>query len=229
MSRLTIIDGNTNDKNNVRTYMVKGEKGDEIASVVKTGTSGLVDTYTITMTSGKTYTFTVTNGNGVDSVEKTSTVGLVDTYTMTFDNGDTTTFTVTNGKDGSVVGFEWGGITGDIEDQTDLITILNGLDGDITSLETNKANNKMTWTTTLDTTWTGASAPYTKTVSLTNMLSTYVPVIDVIYSNTTSTAIKEAEEFAKISKIESGAGEITLTCFEEKPTVSLNVRIEVVF
>lgn len=229
MSRITIIDGNTNDKNNVRAYMVKGEKGDEILSITKTGTSGLVDTYTITMTSGKTSTFNVTNGNGIDSVEKTSTVGLVDTYTMTFDNGNTTTFTVTNGKDGSVVGFEWGAISGDIEDQTDLMTILNGLDGDITSLETNKANNKMTWTATLDTTWTGAAAPYTKTISLTDMLSTYIPVMDVIYSNDNNTAITEGKEYSKISKIESGAGTVTLTCFEDKPTVSLNVRIEVMF
>ena len=44
---------------------IKGEKGDPgvgVKSVVKTGTEGLVDTYTITLTNGSTYTFTVTNG-----------------------------------------------------------------------------------------------------------------------------------------------------------------------
>ena len=46
----------------------KGNKGDTgatgngIASVAKTGTSGLVDTYTITFTNGSTTTFQVTNG-----------------------------------------------------------------------------------------------------------------------------------------------------------------------
>lgn len=52
---------------------VKGEKGDPgvgIASIQKTGTDGLVDTYTITLTDGKTSTFSVTNGkdgaNGKD-------------------------------------------------------------------------------------------------------------------------------------------------------------------
>lgn len=35
-----------------------------IESIAKTGTSGLVDTYTITLTNGETYTFTVTNGSG---------------------------------------------------------------------------------------------------------------------------------------------------------------------
>ena len=39
-----------------------GATGNGIASIAKTGTVGLVDTYTITMTDGSTYTFTVTNG-----------------------------------------------------------------------------------------------------------------------------------------------------------------------
>lgn len=40
-----------------------------ISSIAKTGTSGLVDTYTITLTNGNTSTFTVTNGAGnVDTV-----------------------------------------------------------------------------------------------------------------------------------------------------------------
>lgn len=94
---------------------------------------------------------------------------------------------------------------------------------------TDKANKKMTWTTTLDTIWQGISAPYTKTISLTDMLDTYVPVLDVIYSSNVETAKSEAEEFAKISKIESGNGTISLTCFEDKPSISLNVRVEVIF
>ena len=39
-----------------------GATGNGIASIAKTGTSGLVDTYTITYTNGDTDTFTVTNG-----------------------------------------------------------------------------------------------------------------------------------------------------------------------
>lgn len=39
-----------------------GETGNGIASIVKTGTAGLVDTYTITYTDGSTTTYTVTNG-----------------------------------------------------------------------------------------------------------------------------------------------------------------------
>ena len=40
----------------------QGDTGNGIASIAKTGTSGLVDTYTITYTNGNTTTFTVTNG-----------------------------------------------------------------------------------------------------------------------------------------------------------------------
>lgn len=44
-----------------------GADGVGIKSITKTGTSGLVDTYTITLTDGNTSTFTVTNGaNGKD-------------------------------------------------------------------------------------------------------------------------------------------------------------------
>lgn len=39
-----------------------GATGNGIVSVTKTGTSGLVDTYTITFTNGTTTTFEVTNG-----------------------------------------------------------------------------------------------------------------------------------------------------------------------
>ena len=40
----------------------QGETGNGIASIIKTSTSGLVDTYTITFDNGDTTTFNVTNG-----------------------------------------------------------------------------------------------------------------------------------------------------------------------
>lgn len=47
-------------------------RGVGISSIAKTGTSGRVDTYTITFTDGTTSTFTVTNGiNGTDGVDGT--------------------------------------------------------------------------------------------------------------------------------------------------------------
>ena len=49
-----------------------GPTGNGIASIRKTGTSGLVDTYTITYTNGNTTTFTVTNGEDANTTEITN-------------------------------------------------------------------------------------------------------------------------------------------------------------
>lgn len=43
-------------------FIPRGQTGNGIASIAKTATSGLVDTYTITFTNGTTTTFNVTNG-----------------------------------------------------------------------------------------------------------------------------------------------------------------------
>lgn len=82
----------------VKTLMLKGQEGQSIKGIEKTGTSGLVDTYTVTLTDGTTSTFTVANGKGISSISKTGTSGLVDTYTITYNDGTTSTFTVENGE-----------------------------------------------------------------------------------------------------------------------------------
>ena len=98
------------------SIFVAGEDGRGIEGIQKTGTSGLVDTYTIYYTDNTTSTFQVTNGAngqagaqgadgvGITSIEKTGTSGLVDTYTITLSNGEASTFDVTNGKDGVDLG-----------------------------------------------------------------------------------------------------------------------------
>lgn len=81
-----------------------GATGNGISAIIKTGTSGLVDTYTVTYTNGQTMTYTVTNGakgdtgNGIASIALTSTSGAVKTYTVTFTDGSTFTFDVTDGE-----------------------------------------------------------------------------------------------------------------------------------
>jgi len=80
----------------VKVMLVKGDSGSSIASIEKTGTDVLVDTYTVTLTDGSKTTFTVTNGKGITQISKTGTEGLVDTYTITFNDGTSTTFDVAN-------------------------------------------------------------------------------------------------------------------------------------
>ena len=78
--------------------MAQGHGG--IQSIDKVGTSGLVDTYRITLADTSYFDFPVTNGRSITGISKTSTSGLVDTYTISYNNGTTSKFTVTNGAKG---------------------------------------------------------------------------------------------------------------------------------
>ena len=137
----------------VKVMLVKGDSGSSIESIEKTGTSGLVDTYTVTLTDGSKQTFTVTNGSSISNIQKTDTSGLVDTYTVTLTDGTTTTFTVTNGADGKgIVSIQKTGTQGAVDTYT--ITLTDGttstftvtnatgaIDSDFSSSSTNPLQN----------------------------------------------------------------------------------------
>ena len=89
---------NSHKIENVKILLAKGVDGVGIEKIEKTGSSGIVDTYTITYTDSRKTTFEITNGNGIESIEKTSTVLLDDVYTITYEDGSTTTYNVTNGR-----------------------------------------------------------------------------------------------------------------------------------
>ena len=94
---------------------IKGDAGNSIKSIAKTGSSGLVDTYTVTLTDGSTYPFTVTNGrdgtngqdgaDGKDGVSPTVSVTQIATgHTVQItDASGTKTFTVKDGERGDSV------------------------------------------------------------------------------------------------------------------------------
>lgn len=90
---------------NVKIMMLKGEPGSSIKSIDKTATSGMTDTYTITLTNGDKQQFNVTNGKdgekgedgrGIAKIEKTASTGAVDTYTITYTDDTTSTYEVKN-------------------------------------------------------------------------------------------------------------------------------------
>lgn len=88
-------------------FFAKGDTGNGIASVEKTASSGLVDTYTITYTDGTTSTFSVTNGaagadgRGISNIKKISSVENIDTYRINYTDGSFSLFNVTNGENGA--------------------------------------------------------------------------------------------------------------------------------
>lgn len=96
----TIIDGEWNVWDaNLGNYTTTGIEatGNGIASIEKTNTVGLVDTYTVNFTDGTTFLYNITNGSSISSITKQSTSGLEDTYVIIYTDGNSTTFTVTNG------------------------------------------------------------------------------------------------------------------------------------
>ena len=80
-------------------------------------------------------------------------------------------------------------------------------------------------TATIGTTWTGSSAPYTQTVTVSGVTAADNPAIVPVYSGTNATAILEKTAWSAISKAETGTGNIVFTCFEEKPVTAINIEI----
>lgn len=96
------------DKGDTGDTGATGPAGRGVSTVTKTGTVGLVDTYTMAFTDGTSTTYDVTNG---DTPHYTAGVGI-----------DITNNVISNTQTSA----EWGNITGTLSDQTDLTTALAG-------------------------------------------------------------------------------------------------------
>lgn len=91
------------------------------------------------------------------------------------------------------------------------------------------AGIETTYTATLSAAnWTGTSAPYTQTVTVTGMLASDNPTTDIVQSATQATAETELEDWGYVSKITTAANQITATCYTDKPTINLNIQLKVV-
>ena len=97
----------------------------------------------------------------------------------------------------------------------------------ITDLQSSKATTT-TYTATISTTWTGEQAPYTQSISVSGILSTDNPLVDIILNNDNEIAKSEIENYGKISRIQTTDGSITVTCLEDKPEVEMNIQLKVV-
>lgn len=81
-------------------------------------------------------------------------------------------------------------------------------------------------TATITTTWAGSVAPYTQTITIAGVLASEEPVISPVYSTTLATALLQKEAWNQIGKINTGAGVITVTCFEDKPVTAIPIQIK---
>ena len=198
-------------------------RGCGIANVEKTSTSGLVDTYTITFeapyggTARPPITFAITNGRGITKIEKTSGThapGTLDTYTITYNNGTTSTFQVYNGQDGM-------GSPGSATpkmDGTATVGTANAYSREdhVHPSDTSRATVH-DYTGTLSTTsWQAQGDAYRKTVSLTGILSSDVPIIDMVASGTLATDEERQAEWSKIFRVVCSSNQLTF--YASSPT-----------
>ena len=91
------------DGTSVTTSSVRGAKGNGISMISKTGTSGLVDTYTITFDDGETTTFTVTNGDKGDKGDTGATPNLTIGNVETLEPTESATATITGTAENPVL------------------------------------------------------------------------------------------------------------------------------
>ncbi len=72
------------------------------------------------------------------------------------------------------------------------------------------------------------TAPYTQTVQVAGLLATDIPLVDVVLSNDTTTAIAQLQDYALIGRIDAADGQLKAYCYRDKPTVALTVLLKVV-
>lgn len=80
------------------------------------------------------------------------------------------------------------------------------------------------YTVTLNTTWSGSAAPYTKEQTINGILATDKPLIDIVPSATFADAEKQADAWALIYRAVTAANKITFYA-KAKPTVSIPLQI----
>lgn len=80
--------------------------------------------------------------------------------------------------------------------------------------------------TLLSTGWTGEAAPYSQTVTVTGMLATDRPIVDITQTGTETTDKPMREAWMTITRITTAAGSITAYA-DSKPGVDLPLQMEV--
>lgn len=75
--------------------------------------------------------------------------------------------------------------------------------------------------------WALSGGVYAQTVHVAGILETDRPHYGVVYSGTAEEKGRQKEGFALVDDLDTGAGSVTFTCFEEAPEVDLTIQLEV--
>ena len=80
------------------------------------------------------------------------------------------------------------------------------------------------YTATIGTTWSGSAAPYNQTITVTGMLATDAPTVDVTPSSTYATAQSQLDAWGAIYRITTAANSITVYA-TKKTSVSVPIQL----
>lgn len=131
--------------------------------------------------------------------------------------------------DGAVVtaAIAGGAVTGD---KVAAGAITSGKIADLTITSNDIANGAIStvYTATLSTTWSGSAAPYSQAVTISGVLATDRPIIDLVPSSTYSTAESQIEAWGYIYRAVTSLNKITFYA-TEKPTVSLPIQVRCIY
>lgn len=99
-------------------------------------------------------------------------------------------------------------------------------DGAVTASKIASGAVTKNFTATIGTSWTGSSAPYTQSVTVSGLLASDKPIVDLVPSSTYATAEAQLEAWANIYRIVTAANKITVYA-TEKTTTSISIQMVV--
>lgn len=98
------------------------------------------------------------------------------------------------------------------------------IDGSVTAPKIADGAVSTVYTATLNTTWSGSAAPYTKAQTISGILASDKPIIDLVPSATFTDAEAQEEAWANVYRAVTSANTITFYA-KEKPTVSIPIQV----
>ncbi len=140
------------------------------------------------------------------TVDKTGRVTAITARTLTMPAKPTPSLTVTSSGSGNFVK--------SISASGSTISYVKG-----------SAASTVTYKVNIGTTWSGSAAPYTQTISVSGMLASDNPIVDVTPDSTYDTAVSQVEAWGNIHRITTAANSITVYA-NDKTEVAIPIQLK---
>lgn len=111
-----------------------------------------------------------------------------------------------------------------------LYTTVENLNTTVENLETTVADkaDHQVFTATLSASGWGNTSPFRQTVTVSGILGTDNPIVDIVPTNDLTKARNELQSWGCVSTITTSDNLISVVCFDEKPTANMSIRMQVI-